>query len=81
MPEHLGIYILPTDFQVDNDTLYGHCAAKKENYYGFKLQLLVPTQGIPAHYVLAPSDHHDVVLDSEVLESYRKYTLTLFDKG
>lgn len=81
MPEHLGIYILPTDFQVDNDTLYGHCAAKKENYYGFKLQLLVPTQGIPAHYVLAPSAHHDVVLDSEVLESYRKYTLTLFDKG
>ncbi|MBB6002615.1 hypothetical protein [Arcicella rosea] len=23
-----------TDFQVDNDTLYGHCASKKEDYYG-----------------------------------------------
>ena len=70
-----------TDFQVDNNTLYGHCAAKKEDYYGFKLHLLVTTQGLPAHYVVAPSSHHDVVLGSEVLESYRKYTLTLFDKG
>lgn len=70
-----------TDFQVDNDTLYGHCASKKEDYYGFKLHLLVTTQGIPAHYVLAPSAHHDVVLGSEVLESYRNNTLTLFDKG
>lgn len=69
------------DFQVDNNTLYGHCAAKKEDYYGFKLHLLVTTQGVPAHYVLAPSSHHDVILGSEVLESYRKYTLTLFDKG
>jgi len=41
---------------------------------------LVTTQGVPIHYVLAPSVPHDVVLGSEVLESYRKYTLTLFEK-
>ncbi|WP_184131949.1 transposase [Arcicella rosea] len=46
-----------------------------------KLHLLVTTHGISTHYVLAPSAHHDVVLGSEVLESYRNNTLTLFDKG
>ena len=54
---------------------------KREDYYGFKLHLFVTTQGLPVHDVVVPSSHHDVVLGWEVLESYRKYTLTLFDKG
>lgn len=70
-----------TDFDVDNADLYGHCASKKEDIYGFKLHLLTSTQGIPTHYVLAPSAHHDVVIAPELLETYRKHTLTLFDKG
>jgi len=41
------------EYGVDNDSLYGHCAAKKEDYYGFKLHLLVTTQGIPAHFCIS----------------------------
>jgi hypothetical protein len=70
-----------TDFGVDNADLYGHCASKKEDIYGFKLHLLTSTQGIPTHYVLAPAAHHDVVIAPELLESYTKHILTIFDKG
>lgn len=35
-----------TDFEVDNADLYGYCASKKEDIYGFKLHLLTSTQGI-----------------------------------
>jgi Transposase DDE domain len=51
-----------TDFGVDNDSLYGYCASKKEDIYGFKLHLMTSTQGIPTHYVLAPASHHDVTI-------------------
>ncbi len=70
-----------TDFQVDNSDLYGHCAAKKENIYGFKLHLMVTTQGIPTNYVLAPASHHDVKVAPELLESYPNKILSIFDKG
>lgn len=69
------------EYRVDNDSLYGHCSAKKEDYYGFKLHLLVTTQGIPAHFVLAPASHHDVSLAPEMLESYRNLITVLGDKG
>jgi hypothetical protein len=70
-----------TDLNVDNSTLYGHCAAKKEDIYGFKLHLMVSTQGVPIHYVLAASGHHDVAIAPELLESYRTNILTIGDKG
>ena len=70
-----------SNFGVDNYHLYGHCAAKKEDIYGFKLHLIVTTQGIPAHYVLAPAAHHDVNIAPELIESYRKNILTMGDKG
>lgn len=69
------------EYGVDNDSLYGYCAAKKEDYYGFKLHLLVTTQGIPAHFVLAPASHHDVTLAPEMLQSYRNLITVLGDKG
>jgi hypothetical protein len=60
-----------TDFQVDNSDLYGHCASKKEDIYGFKLHLMVTTQDIPTNYILA----------SELLESCPTKVLTMGDKG
>lgn len=70
-----------TDFGVDNADLYGHCASKKQDIYGFKLHLMTSTQGIPTHYVLAPAAHHDVVIAPELLESYQTNILCIGDKG
>lgn len=42
-------------FDVAHASLYGHCAAKKMDFYGFRLHLMVTTQGIVAHFVLAPA--------------------------
>lgn len=70
-----------TDFNVDNNMLYGHCASKKQDIYGFKLHMMTSTQGVPMHYVLAPARHHDVAIAPELLESYRKNILTIGDKG
>lgn len=68
-------------FNIDNDSLYGHCAAKNMDYYGMKLHLMVTTQGIPVHFVLAPAAHHDVVIAPELVESYRQQIAILGDKG
>lgn len=70
-----------TDFGVDNSDLYGHCASKKEDVYGFKLHLMTSTQAIPTHYVLAAASHHDVNIAPELLETHRTNILTLCDKG
>ena len=68
-------------FGVTHDTLYGHCAAKKLDFYGFRLHLMVTTQGIVAHFVLAPGSHHDVSVAPELLETYRPDILIGADKG
>ena len=70
-----------TEFQVDNDLLYGRCASKDQKVYGFKLHLMVTIQGTPVHYVLAPAAYHDVDLAPEVLETYRPYISLGTDKG
>ena len=54
---------------------------RKPFLFEYKLHLLTSTQGIPTHYVLTPASQHDVVIAPELLETYRKHTLTLFDKG
>lgn len=69
------------EFAVDNSSLYGYCASKKESIYGFKLHLMVSSEGIPVHFVLAPAAPHDVSLAPEVLESYRQGITIGFDKG
>ena len=70
-----------TEFGVNNADLYGHCASKKEDIYGFKLHLMATTTGVPVHYVLAPAAHHDVVVAPELIETYRKSIFILGDKG
>lgn len=67
--------------EVTHDSLYGHCAAKKMDFYGFRLHLMVTTQGIVAHFVLAPGSHHDVTVAPELLETYRPDIVVGADKG
>lgn len=69
------------DTGINNADLYGHCASKKEDIYGFKLHLMVTTTGVPVHYVLAPAAFHDVVVAPDLLETYQKNIITLGDKG
>ncbi len=68
-------------FEVDHHALYGHCAAKQQDFYGFRLHLMVTTQGIVTHFVLAPASHHDVTVAPELLESYRSEIVVGADKG
>lgn len=68
-------------FEVTHNSLYGHCAAKQLDFYGFRLHLMVTTQGIVAHFVLAPGSHHDVTVAPELLETYRPAIVVGADKG
>jgi IS5 family transposase len=69
------------EYNIDLADFFGHCASKKEDIFGFKLHLLVTKQGIPAHYVLAPASEHDVVVATNLLESYRSNIEVAADKG
>lgn len=68
-------------FGVAHDSLYGYCAAKQLDFYGFRLHLMVTTQGIVTHFVLAPGSHHDVTVAPELLETYRPDIVVGADKG
>lgn len=68
-------------FGVEHAALYGHCAAKQQAFYGFRLHLMVTTQGVVAHFVLAPASHHDVTVAPELLETYRAGITAGGDKG
>jgi len=39
---------------------YGHCAAKKLDYYGFKLGLRISRYGMITHYPLLAARPHDI---------------------
>jgi Transposase DDE domain len=69
------------EYNRDVADFFGHCAAKREDIFGFKLHLLVTKRGIPAHYVLAPASEHDVVVAPNLLETYRTNIWVAADKG
>lgn len=62
-------------FQAD----YGHCAAKKLNYYGFKLGLRVTLSGMITHYPLLAARPHDVNHTEALVEGFSG--LVPADKG
>lgn len=62
-------------FQAD----YGHCAAKKLNYYGFKLGLRVTLEGMITHYPLLAARPHDVNHTEALVEGFTG--LVPADKG
>jgi len=58
---------------------YGHCAAKKLNYYGFKLGLRITRCGMITHYPLLPARPHDIRLLGDLVENFTG--LVPADKG
>lgn len=55
-------------FKPDAD--YGHCAAKKLDYYGFKLGLRVARSGMITHFPLLPARPHDIQLLDSLVEGF-----------
>jgi hypothetical protein len=49
---------------------YGHCAAKKLDYYGFKLGLRVSAQGMITHFPLLNARAHDVTHTNALVEGF-----------
>jgi len=58
---------------------YGHCAAKKLDYYGFKLGLRITRCGMIIHYPLLPARPHDIRLLDDLVENFTG--LVPADKG
>ena len=52
------------------DAVYGHCAAKKLDYYGFKLGLRVARSGMITSFPLLPARPHDVQFLEELVEAF-----------
>jgi hypothetical protein len=50
------------------DADYGHCAAKKLTYDGFKLGLRVSRLGLITHFPLLPARPHDIQFLDELVE-------------
>jgi hypothetical protein len=49
---------------------YGHCAAKKMDYYGFKLGLPIARSGMITYYPLLPARPHDIQFLEELVENF-----------
>lgn len=58
---------------------YGHCAAKKMDYYGFKLGLRVSAVGMITHFPLLNARAHDVTHTNALVEGFNG--LCPADKG
>ncbi len=50
---------------------YGHCAAKKLDYYGFKLGLRIARSGMIIAYPLLPARPHDSQLLDDLVDGFR----------
>ncbi len=59
---------------------FGYCAALKERYKGFKLNLLTTISGIPTDFDLMPANSHDSQLLEELIDRYQDITI-IADKG
>src|SRR5919108_3479160 len=60
----------PRDRCFKPDADYGHCAAKKLDYYGFKLGLRVARSGMITYFPLLPARPHDVQFLEELVEDF-----------
>lgn len=63
------------------EAAYGRCAARGMTYYGFKLHLVVDSQGIPIHFDLTPAHVADVTMTEEILADKSRGHTVLADKG
>jgi hypothetical protein len=60
---------------------FGYCAARKMTYFGFKLHLVVDSQGIPIHFDLTPANIADSRMTEELLNISSSGMTVLGDKG
>ena len=49
---------------------YSHCAAKKMDYYGFKLGLRIARSGMITYFPLLPARPHDIWFLAELVENF-----------
>ncbi|MCB9101502.1 MAG: IS982 family transposase [Anaerolineales bacterium] len=49
---------------------YSHCAAKKMDYYGFKLGLRIARSGMITYFPLLPARPHDIQFLEELVENF-----------
>lgn len=49
---------------------YSHCAAKKMDYYGFKLGLRIARSGMITYFPLLPARPHDIQFLAELVENF-----------
>ena len=62
-------HALVAEFGVTHKEMYSGCAAKKENFYGHRLHLMVINGCVAAHFVVAEASHHDATISPKLLET------------
>lgn len=63
------------------EAAYGHCAARRMTYFGFKLHLVVDRNGIPIHFDLTPANVSDGSMSEEMLSVSSAGRTVLGDRG
>lgn len=58
---------------------YGHCATKKQTYYGFKGMIMINFNGVISHYAVAPSNTDEREILKDMTENIEG--LLIGDKG
>jgi DDE family transposase len=46
----------------------GYCAAKQEQFFGWRLHLIVTPTGMPVSFEVLPASYHDLTLVHELIE-------------
>ena len=59
----------------------GYCAAKQEKFFGWRLQLVCTTEGVPVSFVLLPGSLHDLTPVHELLFGLPQGAKALGDKA
>lgn len=59
----------------------GYCAAKKEKFFGWRLQLVCTTEGIPVSFEMLPAAYHDLTPVHELTVLLSPGATVLGDKG
>lgn len=59
----------------------GYCAAKKEKFYGFRLHLIVNTNGIPVSMIILPGAEHDLTPIYEITNPLPQNSKVIGDKA
>lgn len=60
---------------------FGHCKAKKERFYGWRLHLITTAAGVPVRFMLLPAAWHDLTPIYELTYGLAKGAKVYGDKG